>query len=269
MYNYKYQGQELQETGFYSFKWRNYMPDVGRFFNIDPLAEKYEDYTPYQFSSNQPVHGKEVEGLENANDLNKKQEARLRAVSDKKVQSYATEAKRNFSNVFNGTLSLKPKLGALGGEAGITVGPLKGHLGGAVAKIEGSLNTQKPSAKIKAEGLAVEGSLGIKKAKIEGSAAAISMEGEGTIKNGKPSLSGSAEGGKVEGKITTGDISLDVSDLKIGGEIKVFKALHVGVEINAGEAIQGIVNTGGMVGTFFQNFIQEKVNDVKDKIKSK
>ncbi|REC49969.1 RHS repeat-associated core domain-containing protein, partial [Chryseobacterium pennipullorum] len=40
-YQYKYQGQELQETGFYSFKWRNYMPDVGRFFNIDPLSEKY------------------------------------------------------------------------------------------------------------------------------------------------------------------------------------------------------------------------------------
>ncbi|MHA6697863.1 hypothetical protein [Chryseobacterium sp. A321] len=40
-YQYKYQEQKLQETGFYSFKWRQYMPDVGRFFNIDPLSEKY------------------------------------------------------------------------------------------------------------------------------------------------------------------------------------------------------------------------------------
>jgi hypothetical protein len=39
---------------------------------IDPLTEKYEDYTPYQFSSNQPVHAKELEGLESSNDLNKK-----------------------------------------------------------------------------------------------------------------------------------------------------------------------------------------------------
>ena len=38
LYNYKYQGQELQETGFYSFKWRNYMPDVGR--SILPKAGK-------------------------------------------------------------------------------------------------------------------------------------------------------------------------------------------------------------------------------------
>ncbi|WP_185116375.1 hypothetical protein [Chryseobacterium culicis] len=28
--NYKFQEQEFQETGFYSFKWRNYMPDVAK-----------------------------------------------------------------------------------------------------------------------------------------------------------------------------------------------------------------------------------------------
>ncbi|SFT91551.1 RHS repeat-associated core domain-containing protein, partial [Chryseobacterium formosense] len=62
--NYKYQGQELQETGFYSFKWRNYMPDVGRFFNIDPLAEKYPTWAPYVFSGNRVVDARELEGLE-------------------------------------------------------------------------------------------------------------------------------------------------------------------------------------------------------------
>ena len=62
--NYKYQGQELQETGFYSFKWRNYMSDVGRFFNIDPLAEKYPTWTPYAFSGNRVIDARELEGLE-------------------------------------------------------------------------------------------------------------------------------------------------------------------------------------------------------------
>ncbi|REC71105.1 DUF3238 domain-containing protein [Epilithonimonas hispanica] len=62
--NYKYQSQELQETGFYSFKWRNYMPDVGRFFNIDPLAEKYPTWTPYAFSGNRVIDARELEGLE-------------------------------------------------------------------------------------------------------------------------------------------------------------------------------------------------------------
>jgi len=31
VYQYKYQGQELQETGWYSFKWRNYMPDINHY----------------------------------------------------------------------------------------------------------------------------------------------------------------------------------------------------------------------------------------------
>jgi len=61
---YKYQGQELQETGFYSFKWRNYMPDVGRFFNIDVLAQDYEYQTPYAFSENKVTNHIELEGLE-------------------------------------------------------------------------------------------------------------------------------------------------------------------------------------------------------------
>ena len=63
-YQYKYQGQELQETGFYSFKWRNYMPDVGRFFNIDPLAEKYTYNSTYAFQENKLGMGVELEGLE-------------------------------------------------------------------------------------------------------------------------------------------------------------------------------------------------------------
>jgi len=63
-YSYKFQGQELQETGFYSFKWRNYMPDIGRFFNIDPLAEKYAHNSTYAFSENRVIDARELEGLE-------------------------------------------------------------------------------------------------------------------------------------------------------------------------------------------------------------
>ena len=62
--NYKFQEQELQETGFYSFKWRNYMPDVGRFFNVDPLAEIYTHNSPYAFSENRVIDARELEGLE-------------------------------------------------------------------------------------------------------------------------------------------------------------------------------------------------------------
>ncbi|WP_312769578.1 RHS repeat-associated core domain-containing protein, partial [Epilithonimonas sp.] len=64
LHNYKFQEQELQETGFYAFKWRNYMPDVGRFFNIDPLAEKYTYNSTYAFSENRVIDARELEGLE-------------------------------------------------------------------------------------------------------------------------------------------------------------------------------------------------------------
>ncbi|RKT01463.1 DUF6443 domain-containing protein [Chryseobacterium defluvii] len=72
-YKYKYQGQELQETGFYSFKWRNYMPDVGRFFNVDPLSEIYAYQSHYNFSENRVIDALEIEGLE-AEIINKENE---------------------------------------------------------------------------------------------------------------------------------------------------------------------------------------------------
>lgn len=63
-YSYGYQNQELQAIGFYSFKWRNYMPDLGRFFNVDPLAERFAHNSPYAIQENKMGMGIELEGLE-------------------------------------------------------------------------------------------------------------------------------------------------------------------------------------------------------------
>lgn len=51
--NYKYNGKELQETGFYDYGWRQYMPDVGRWMQLDPLVEDTED--PYAYVFNNPI----------------------------------------------------------------------------------------------------------------------------------------------------------------------------------------------------------------------
>jgi hypothetical protein len=40
------------------------MPDVGRFFNVDPLSEKYSYQSHYNFSENRVIEGRELEGLE-------------------------------------------------------------------------------------------------------------------------------------------------------------------------------------------------------------
>jgi len=60
-----FQDQEYdEETGWVQFKWRNHMPELGRFFNVDPLAEDYYYNSPYAFSENQVVAHVELEGLE-------------------------------------------------------------------------------------------------------------------------------------------------------------------------------------------------------------
>ena len=40
------------------------MPDIGRFFNIDPLAEDYVYNGVYNFAENRVIDGRELEGLE-------------------------------------------------------------------------------------------------------------------------------------------------------------------------------------------------------------
>lgn len=64
---WKFQGQEhVDDLGLNwdSFKWRNHQPDIGRFFNIDPLSDKYYYNSPYAFSENRVINGVELEGME-------------------------------------------------------------------------------------------------------------------------------------------------------------------------------------------------------------
>ncbi len=62
-----FQGQEhIDDLGLNwdSFKWRNHQPEIGRFFNVDKLSEKYYYNSPYAFSENKVTSHIELEGLE-------------------------------------------------------------------------------------------------------------------------------------------------------------------------------------------------------------
>ena len=66
-HKFEYQGQELTENfGFdlieYSF--RMYNPEIGRFIQIDPLAEDFEYNGSYNFAENRVIEAIELEGLE-------------------------------------------------------------------------------------------------------------------------------------------------------------------------------------------------------------
>ncbi|MDH7447322.1 DUF6443 domain-containing protein [Aquimarina sp. 2201CG14-23] len=66
-HNYSYLGQEEQnELGlnWLTFRYRNYMPEIGRFFGVDPVSEEYMSISTYQFAHNSPIWKVELEGLE-------------------------------------------------------------------------------------------------------------------------------------------------------------------------------------------------------------
>jgi RHS repeat-associated protein len=64
-YRYGFNGKETDsETGTQDYGMRIYNPALGKFLSVDPITANYPELTPYQFASNSPIIGVDLDGLE-------------------------------------------------------------------------------------------------------------------------------------------------------------------------------------------------------------
>jgi RHS repeat-associated protein len=69
-YRYGFNGKENDndvkgvEGSQQDYGMRIYDPRIGKFLSVDPLTKQYPELTPYQFASNSPIQGIDLDGLE-------------------------------------------------------------------------------------------------------------------------------------------------------------------------------------------------------------
>ena len=63
-FNGKEKDNEITIGSTYDYGFRIYNPAIGKFLSVDPLQKKYPELTPYQFASNSPIQGVDLDGRE-------------------------------------------------------------------------------------------------------------------------------------------------------------------------------------------------------------
>ena len=218
-----FQGQEhIDDLGLNwdSFKWRNHQPDIGRFFNVDPLAEKYLYNSPYAFSENQVVAHRELEGLEKVDIRNESggPTARITDADKGKGEAFLVRGQLKATETKNGEQTGQAQIG-------ITIAGVKSELKGELSKnglvakagAEGAVITAESKVQVGSEKNNLNGGI-----KLDGGA--FKADANITIKNGlQVGANAGVFAGKVEGTggATLFGIGLEVKGTVTGGSAHV------------------------------------------------
>lgn len=105
----KFQAQPFDnELGldWYGFRYRNHDPQIGRFMQLDPLAEEYVYNSTYAFSENKVVVDIELEGLEKFNSQLIFRQAGITTATTQRIESSINGGLAKVQPIAQGTMTV-------------------------------------------------------------------------------------------------------------------------------------------------------------------
>lgn len=137
--SYLFNGKELdEETGLYYYGARYYEPQISRWLTVDPMAERYGGWSPYNYTLNNPVIYIDPDG----NDIENPILGKVRASVNSALEQ-ASHLALGFINAIinNNTLGLSPRVDPNDFGSNATAVQVGQTVGDVVSLVQGTIET--------------------------------------------------------------------------------------------------------------------------------